>query len=71
MEGGGQYAVASYVYHGKSCPHEAFNLTEEKVFLKRNHLDFPGGPAVKNPPANVGDTGSIPGPGRFFMPWGN
>ena len=20
---------------------------------------------VKNPPANVGDTGSIPGPGRF------
>ena len=27
--------------------------------------DFPGGPMVKNPPANVGDTGSIPGLGRF------
>ena len=27
--------------------------------------DFPGGPVVKNLPANVGDTGSIPGPGRF------
>ena len=25
--------------------------------------DLPGGPVVKNPPANAGDTGSIPGPG--------
>ena len=24
----------------------------------------PGGPIVKNLPANAGDTGSIPGPGR-------
>ena len=23
--------------------------------------DFPGGPAVKNPPSNAGDTGLIPG----------
>ena len=23
--------------------------------------DFPGGPVVKNPPSNAGDTGSIPG----------
>ena len=27
-------------------------------------LDFPGGAVVKNPPANAGDTGSSPGPGR-------
>ena len=35
--------------------------------------DFPGGSVVKNPPANVGDTGLIPGPGRFHMrgEWGN
>ena len=26
---------------------------------------FPGGAVVKNPPANAGDTGSSPGPGRF------
>ena len=26
--------------------------------------DFPGGPVVKNLPANVGDTGSIPVSGR-------
>ena len=23
----------------------------------------------RNPPANAGDMGSIPGPGRFHMPW--
>jgi len=27
-------------------------------------LDFPGGSAIKNPLANVGDMGSIPGLGR-------
>ena len=26
---------------------------------------------VKNPPANAGDTGSIPGPGRSHMPQSN
>ena len=33
--------------------------------------DFPGGPVVKNLPANAGDTGLIPGPGRSHMPQGN
>ena len=33
--------------------------------------DFPGGTVVKNPLANAGDTGSIPGPGRSHMPQGN
>ena len=28
-------------------------------------LGFPGGSVVKNPPANAGDTGSIPGSGRY------
>ena len=31
-------------------------------FLKYNWLlDFTGGPMVKNPPANAGNTGSLPG----------
>ena len=30
--------------------------------------DFPGGAVVKNPPADAGDTGSSPGPGRSHMP---
>ena len=29
--------------------------------------DIAGGPVVKNPPANAGDTGSIPGLGRSYM----
>ena len=33
--------------------------------------DFPGGSVVKNPPANAGDTGSSPRPGRSHMPWSN
>ena len=28
-------------------------------------MGFPGGSVVKNPPANAGDPGSIPGSGRF------
>ena len=32
---------------------------------------FPGGAVVKNPPANAGDTGSIPVPGRSHVPWSN
>ena len=31
-------------------------------------MDFPGGLVIKNLPANAGDTGSIPGPGRSHMP---
>ena len=29
--------------------------------------DFPGGTVAKNPPANAGDTGLIPGWGRSHM----
>ena len=29
--------------------------------------DFPGGPMVKNPPTNAGETGLIPGLGRSHM----
>ena len=32
---------------------------------------FPGGAVVKNLPANAGDTGSSPGPGRSHMPRSN
>ena len=36
---------------------------------KNTGRDFPGGAVVKSPPANAGDTGSSPGPGRSHMPW--
>ena len=35
---------------------------------KSQRRDFPGGAVVKNPPANAGDTGSSPDPGRSHMP---
>ena len=44
---------------------------ETKEMLRTIHLDFPGGAVVKNPPANTGDTGSIPGPGRYHVPQSN
>ena len=40
-----------------------------RIHLKSLNQGFPGGPVVKNLPANAGDTGSSPGPGRSHMPW--
>ena len=49
------------------------NYTPIKLILKagnriKSHPEgFPRGSAVKNLPANAGDTGSTPGPGRSHM----
>ena len=48
-------------------------------FMKNNSVHqktlstegFPGGAVVKNPPANAGDRGWSPGPGRSHMPQSN
>ena len=37
----------------------------KKHIKKQRHRGFPGGPVVKNWLVNAGDTGSIPGLGRF------
>ena len=37
----------------------------------RNLLDFSGDAVDKNPPANAGDMGLIPGLGRLHMRWSN
>ena len=44
-----------------------FDEVEVSIFLcpVKKSLGFPGGSVVKNPPANAGDTGSIPDQGRF------
>ena len=34
-------------------------------------VDFLGGPVVKTLPANAGDVGLLPGPGRFHILQGN
>ena len=37
-------------------------------YLKKQGEGFPGGTVVESPPAEAGDTGSCPGPGRSYMP---
>ena len=39
--------------------------------IKNNFFGFPGGTVVRNLPANAGDMGSIPGPGRSHVPQSN
>ena len=39
--------------------------------LRRRLEGFPGGAVVENLPANAGDMGSSPGPGRSHMPRSN
>ena len=46
-------------------------IIDKLDFIKMKNLGFPGGTVVKNPPANVGDTGLSPGPGRSHMPRSN
>ena len=42
--------------------------TEIETVIKIFQLHFPGGAVVENPPANAGNTGLSPGPGRSHMP---
>ena len=52
-------------FHGKT-------VTFVSIFqYLEGEQGFPGGAVVKNPPANAGDTGSSPGPGRSHMQWSN
>jgi len=41
---------------------------ENILAVPQKAQDFSGGTVGKNPPANAGDTGSIPGLGRFYRP---
>jgi len=44
-----------------------YNFNIERKIENQKSQGFPGGSVVKNPPANAGDTGSIPDPGTFHM----
>ena len=57
-----------------SCSVTSFSDTASsmvQVCSKTEIQGFPGGSVVKNPPANAGDTGSVPGPGGSYMPQSN
>ena len=56
-----------WVYGIYSCPdlcsdHSFYPTSSppKSIPSKLSSRDFPGGPVVKNPPSNAGDTGSIP-----------
>ena len=46
---------------------------EEDHHIKKKYTNqgFLGVPGVGNPPANAGDAGYIPDPGRLHMLWGS
>ena len=50
---------------GKCCKAEVI------ASVKNGQEGFPGGAVVKNSPANAGDMGSSPGPGRSHTLWSN
>ena len=52
-------------------PHCVFYIIWKIEKNQKDLLDLPGGPVVKNLPANEGDAGSTPGLGRLHMPWGS
>ena len=47
------------------------NLIRSNLCLNTFNREFSGGTVVKNLPANAGDMGSSPGPGRSHMPQSN
>ena len=52
--------------HPSHEPYLRFMLQMDMI--KNKPRGFPSGSGVKNPSANAGDTGLIPGPGRPHMP---
>ena len=48
-----------------------YHLTPIRMAITKMSRGFPGGTVVKNLPANAGDTGLSPGPGRSHMPQSN
>ena len=59
--------------NNKDLTYSTGNYTQYSVITymgkeSKKEWGFPGGAVVKNPPANAGDTGSSPGPGRSHMP---
>ena len=49
---------------------EVAKQVSDRLDFRRRTGDFSSGSVVRKSPVNARDTGLIPGPGRFHMPWG-
>ena len=68
------YIYKIYIYALLTSLSLTLSHTQNGILLSRKKkeiLDFPGGPVDRSPPANAGDAGSIPGPGRPYLPGDN
>ena len=72
----------AWITRGILCHWNSTDALRKALFKVRNpdvtpywidnpEPSFPRGSVVQNQPANAGDMGSIPGPGRSHMPWSN
>ena len=59
--------MTSKRYDSECGPKASRNGIIQNLIKKCRILGFPGGSEVNHLPANAGDTGLIPGPGRFHM----
>ena len=62
------HSCLNCIFRRAEILHQVIN-NSPACFEKTLVGDFPGGPAVKNLPANTGDTSLITGPGRCHMLW--
>ena len=58
----------NHIYSARKFPNKLLELQQS---LEISNMGFPDGAVVKNLPANAGDTGSSPVPGRSHMPRSN
>ena len=66
--------LGSYWIEGRVCTEKGLSGVACERTMNRSrtvYWDFLGGAVVKNPPACAGDLGSIPGPGKSHVLWGN
>ena len=70
-EGTGPIRQGPIVVEGMDVAEQAEIEQWVEEVEKEEEGDFPGGAVVKNPPANAGNMGSSPGPGRSHMPRSN
>ena len=62
------FLITAQYYRPSQCSYLPDKETKRREKKKDSELDFPGGAVDKNPPANSGDRGLTPGPGRYLMP---